>query len=194
MTAPAIESHPLQPFLPPSARVLMLGSFPPPRRRWCMDFFYPNYLNDMWRIVGLVFMGDKDAFVDVAAKRFRHQTLVDWLSGQGLAFYDTACRVRRLQGNASDKFLEIVTPTDIDALVDRLPLCTAIAATGQKSAETLAERYGIKPPAVGQYVDIDVAGRNLRFYRMPSTSRAYPAPLAAKAAAYEAMWRAEGLI
>lgn len=159
-----------------------------------MDFFYPNYLNDMWRIVGLVFFGDKDAFVDAPAKRFRHQALVNWLNGQGLAFYDTACRVRRLQGNASDKFLEIITPTDIEALVDRLPLCTAIAATGQKSAETLAAHYGIKPPAVGQSVDINVAGRRLRFYRMPSTSRAYPALLAAKAAAYEAMWRAEGLL
>lgn len=145
-----------------------------------MDFFYPNYLNDMWRIVGLVFFGDKDAFVDAPAKRFRHQALVDWLNGQGLAFYDTACRVRRLQGNASDKFLEIITPTDIEALVDRLPLCTAIAATGQKSAETLAAHYGIKPPAVGQSVDINVAGRRIRFYRMPSTSRAYPAPLAQK--------------
>jgi len=37
-----IERHPLRPFLPPNARLLMLGSFPPPRKRWCMDFFYPN--------------------------------------------------------------------------------------------------------------------------------------------------------
>ncbi|MBQ5974199.1 MAG: hypothetical protein IJL48_00680 [Bacteroidales bacterium] len=37
-----VEHHPLHPFLPPQARLLMLGSFPPPRARWCMDFFYPN--------------------------------------------------------------------------------------------------------------------------------------------------------
>ena len=29
-----IEYHPLKPFLPASARVLFLGSFPPQRKRW----------------------------------------------------------------------------------------------------------------------------------------------------------------
>lgn len=43
----AIEWHPLQPFLPPHARLLMLGSFPPPHKRWCMEFFYPNRTNQM---------------------------------------------------------------------------------------------------------------------------------------------------
>ena len=57
-----IEHHPLAPFLPKGARVLMLGSFPPPRERWCMDFFYPNPQNDMWRIMGQVFFDDKTHF------------------------------------------------------------------------------------------------------------------------------------
>ena len=40
----AIERHPLQPFLPAEARVLMLGSFPPPHARWSMEFYYPNFI------------------------------------------------------------------------------------------------------------------------------------------------------
>ena len=52
-----IEKHPLEPFLPPKAKLLMLGSFPPQRKRWSMDFYYPNLNNDMWRIVGLLFFG-----------------------------------------------------------------------------------------------------------------------------------------
>ena len=59
---PGIERHPLQPFLPENAQLLMLGSFPPPKERWCMEFFYPNPQNDMWRIIGLVFFGDKTFF------------------------------------------------------------------------------------------------------------------------------------
>ena len=66
-----IEQHPLRPFLPEGAQVLMLGSFPPPRKKWSMNFFYPNYINDMWRIFGLVFKNDRDYFVDAAAKTFR---------------------------------------------------------------------------------------------------------------------------
>lgn len=58
-----VEAHPLEPFLPINATVLMLGSFPPPRKRWCMDFYYPNFTNDMWRILSLVFYGVKDRFV-----------------------------------------------------------------------------------------------------------------------------------
>ena len=46
------ERHPLEPFLPENARLLMLGSFPPKRIRWSMEFFYPNLQHDMLRIVG----------------------------------------------------------------------------------------------------------------------------------------------
>ena len=43
MTDIEIETHPLKPFLPVNAKLLMLGSFPPPQSRWKMDFYYPNY-------------------------------------------------------------------------------------------------------------------------------------------------------
>ena len=46
---PVTERHPLEPFLPQNARILMLGSFPPPKARWSMEFFYPNWINDMWQ-------------------------------------------------------------------------------------------------------------------------------------------------
>mgnify|MGYP002333336657 CR=1 FL=1 len=49
--------------MPGNAKVLMLGSFPPPERRWSMRFYYPNRTNDMWRIMGIVFFGDKNHFV-----------------------------------------------------------------------------------------------------------------------------------
>ena len=72
-----VEWHPLRPFLPPNARVLFLGSFPPPRQRWCIDFFYPNYINDHWRIEGLVWYGNKNHFVDEANKTFRLPEIID---------------------------------------------------------------------------------------------------------------------
>ena len=53
-----IESHPLQPFLPTKARILFLGSFPPPHDRWSMEFFYPNFRNDFWRVMGPSFYAD----------------------------------------------------------------------------------------------------------------------------------------
>ena len=67
----------------------------------------------MWRIYGLIFFNDKDHFVEVKEKRFNQPLLEAFLREKGVAIYDTACAVNRLQGNASDKFLEVVEATDV---------------------------------------------------------------------------------
>ena len=121
-----VEYHPLIPFLPTNAKVLFLGSFPPQRKRWCIDFYYPNFINDHWRIEGQVFFGDRNHFVDLAEKRFKIDDIVAFCKEKGIAFFDTSSAVRRLKDNASDKFLEVVEPTDIPALIAQLPHLRAI--------------------------------------------------------------------
>lgn len=189
-----VEKHPLEPFMPEGTRLLMLGSFPPERKRWSMEFFYPNWGNDMWRIWGLIFFGDKQYFEISAEKRFDRERIAIFCSEHGIALYDTACEVRRLAGNASDKFLEVVTPTDLRSLLRRLPHCRAIVTTGEKATDTLIEQFCCAKPRVGEYTEIEFEGRTLRLYRMPSSSRAYPLKLERKAEAYERMLREIGLI
>ena len=180
-----IEYHPLRPFLPEGARVLFLGSFPPQRKRWCMDFFYPNFINDHWRIEGEVFFGDRNHFVDVERKCFRLEEIVRHCEARGIAFFDTATAVRRLQDNASDKFLEVVEPTDIAALVSHLPHLRAIVTTGEKATETICASLGIgEVPKV----NTSVAIRGLSLWRLPSSSRAYPLSFDKKAEAYRRMF------
>lgn len=189
-----VEKHPLEPFMPEGTRLLMLGSFPPERKRWSMEFFYPNWGNDMWRIWGLIFFGDKQYFEISAEKRFDRERIAAFCTERGIALYDTACEVRRLAGNASDKFLEVVTPTDLRAMLRRLPHCRAIVTTGEKATDTLIEQFGCTKPRVGEYAEIEFEGRTLRLYRMPSSSRAYPLKLERKAEAYERMLREIGMI
>jgi len=55
-----------------------------------MKFYYPNFINDMWRIIGLIFFGDKNRFVDVAAKKLKLEDIVDFCTKAGIAMYDTA--------------------------------------------------------------------------------------------------------
>lgn len=188
------ERHPLEPFLPEGTNILMLGSFPPERKRWSMEFFYPNWGNDMWRIWGLIFFGDKQHFEISAEKRFDGERIATFCAERGVALYDTACEVRRLAGNASDKFLEVVTPTDLRSLLRCLPHCRAIVTTGEKATDTLIEQFGCAKPRVGEYTGIEFEGRTLRLYRMPSSSRAYPLKLERKAEAYERMLREIGMI
>ena len=150
-----IEYHPLRPFLPEGARVLFLGSFPPQRKRWCMDFYYPNFINDHWRIEGEVFFGDRNHFVNQGEKRFKLDEIVRHCEARGIAFFDTSTAVRRLKDNASDKFLEVVEPTDIGALTSQLPQLRAIVTTGEKAAETICTSLGIPDvPKVSAYVAI----------------------------------------
>lgn len=190
-----IESHPLEPFLPQNGRILMLGSFPPPKERWSMDFFYPNKINDMWRIIGLVFFGERDRFV-AQNGGFDKESIVKFCNEKGIALYDTACEVRRLNNDASDKFLEVVRQSDIAGMLEKMPNCKAIVVTGQRALDTLMEKYGEKQksPSVGKHIEITLAGREIRLYRMPSSSRAYPLKLEKKAEYYNAMFKNEGLV
>ena len=187
-----VEYHPLRPFLPERAKVLFLGSFPPQRKRWCMDFYYPNFINDHWRIEGQIFYGDKNHFVDLEAKRFRIDEIVAFCEEKGLAFFDTSTAIRRLQDNASDKFLEVVEPTDIPALLKRLPHLRAIVTTGEKATETICRTMGMADtPKVNTYVRVSntngtnlTNGGGLLLYRLPSSSRAYPLSFDKKVEAY----------
>lgn len=195
----SIEKHPLQPFLPEGSRILMLGSFPPKRERWSMDFFYPNWINDMWRIWGLIFFEDKDHFVaedtdGTKVRRFDRERCAGFAAEKGIAMYDTACEVRRLKDNASDKFLEVVKATDLPTLLSEIPECRAIVTTGQKATDVIVEMFGCTEPPVGGCVSISSSGRTVRLWRMPSSSRAYPLALEKKAESYKAMFEAEGVL
>jgi len=194
-----VEYHPLRPFLPENARVLFLGSFPPQRKRWCMDFYYPNFINDHWRIEGQVFFGDRNRFVDTDAKRFRLDDIVAFCRERGLAFFDTSTAIRRLQDNASDKFLEVVEPTDISALLRQLPHCRAVVTTGEKATETICAALGIADiPKVNNAVVVPEQynrdGVQIILYRLPSSSRAYPLSFDKKVEAYRKMFVAVGFV
>ena len=189
-----VETHPLEPFFPEHARLLMLGSFPPKRERWRMDFYYPNFQNDMWRIFGLVFFRDKDYFLAEQGNAFREGAIRSFLAEKGIALSDAGQRVVRLKDNASDKYLEIVEPIDLHRALDCLPCCEAVVTTGQKATDTLLGLVGADAPRVGECTRFVYGGRHLRFFRMPSSSRAYPKPLADKAAAYSCMFAALGML
>lgn len=158
-----------------------------------MEFFYPNRTNQMWLIIGELFYGDSLQLVNHEDNTFRKEEIETLLSEKGIAIYDTAVAVRRLSGNASDKDLEIVEKTDIPALLAHIPQCHDIVCTGQKSFSVLTDDYGVPVPAMGTYNTFSIADREMRLWRMPSSSRAYPMPLAEKAAHYLKMMNTIGI-
>ena len=149
-----------------------------------MDFFYPNYINDFWRIMGLLHFSDPQHFVLADEKRFSRERIIQFCLERGLAFYDTATRVCRLRDNASDDHLQILEPTDLGVLLRQMPHCHDVVTTGGKASEQLQQQLPMPMPRIGEYAEGEAFGRLLRWWRMPSTSRAYPMRLEKKAEYY----------
>ncbi len=183
-----IEQHPFEPFLPDGAVVLMLGTFPPKPERWSMEFYYPNKINDMWRIMGLLFYGDKNHFWLDSEKRFDLPKLKTFLTSQKIALYDTATRVRRLKDNASDKFLDIIETINLDKFFKACPTIRAIVTAGEKATGVIAMKANVELPKMGEVAHCNYHGHVFDLWRMPSTSRAYPLALEKKAQAYREMF------
>lgn len=194
MVPNSVEQHPLGFFLPENTRLLMLGSFPPPLPRWSMNFYYPNIQNDMWRILGLIFHADKDYFLDTP-RTFSEAKARAFCREKGIGIGDTALEIIRLNGDASDKFLKVVTPIRPEEVLARIPHCQAIAVTGQKAMDTLLSVLPPTPePKVGAYSAFSLLGRTFKLFRMPSSSRAYPKPLPEKAEVYRRMFETLGMV
>ena len=198
----AIETHPWAPFIPDGAKVLVMGTFPPGAHRWSMDFYYPNRTNDFWFMVGLIFLGDPKALYDADSRCFRLEDIKQLCREKGIALHDTCRRIRRLRGNASDKYLEVEEPVDLDALLSRMPECRNIATTGEKAAAVIAGITGTSAPGMGEMTPAPLSvlpsfsGSDaiLNIWRMPSTSRAYPMKLEFKADFYRRLFRHAGIL
>ena len=188
---PDIELHPFTPWIPQEAKVLIMGTFPPQKKRWAMEFYYPNRTNDFWKIMGLLFMGNAEALVDKANKSYNLERIKELLTEKGIAMSDTGHAVKRLKDNASDKFLEIVEPVDLDSILEKIPMCRAVCTTGEKASQVVAMLTSTEAPKMGEYTNTP---SGLELWRMPSTSRAYPLALEKKAEYYANMFRHIGLL
>lgn len=137
-----IENHPLQPFLPVKARLLMLGSFPPQKKRWSMDFYYPNLNNDMWRITGILFFNNKDYFLNESKKPFAESASSTFLMRKGLHF------LIRLLPYAACK---IMLPTILGSCATYRYPRTAPATSGMQSDRHYRPESHGHPPYPIQY-------------------------------------------
>lgn len=159
-----------------------------------MEFYYPNITNDFWRIIGIIFFDEKEHFIEKAAKRFKEKEIKEFLTEKGIALYDAATAVCRLNNNASDAHLQIVEATDIATILDKMPLCKTIVVTGEKAAQALLATHNAEPPKIGENIELLYGNRTVNLWRMPSTSRAYPLAPEKKAEEYRKLFIATGIL
>lgn len=191
-----IETRPFPPFLPKKATVMMMGTFPPAAEKRAMEFHYPNFQNDMWRVYGLIFFNDKDHFRKGDEKAFDPERIKAFLDQKGIASCPTVYKAIRGHGNASDAFLEVVEPVNLKDILGQVPDVAHICTTGGKATEILLGLLPekVKLPKTNETINFVYDGRELSLTRLPSTSRAYPLSLVKKAEAYRDFFKNCGLI
>ena len=83
--------------------------------------------------MGLCFFDNKLYFVDEAEKIYKLDLIIPFLEEKGIALYDTATEVIRTKNNASDKDLQIITPTNLAAPVAKMRVRNNGGAVGYGS-------------------------------------------------------------
>ena len=193
-----IELRPFPPFLPPHATVLMMGSFPPAAEKRAMEFHYPNFQNDMWRVYGLVFFGDAMHFQRGEEKAFDAEKIKAFLTERGIGSCPGVRRAIRGHGNASDAYLKVVETVELPEILEKIPQCRRICTTGGKATEILfallETDVKAKDVRTGGTVSARCGERDLLVTRLPSTSRAYPMKLEKKAEAYRKFFVEAGFV
>lgn len=191
-----IETHPFPPILPPNATIMMMGTFPPKPEKRSMDFYYPNFQNDMWRIYGEIFFGNPNHFIIPNDKRFDPDKILQFLYEKGIALCPTVTKAIREQDNASDKFLTVVEKIDLNTILAQVPHCRWLFTTGGKATDILLELLPnkVKSPKTNYWIDYPFPNSALKLYRLPSTSRAYPLSFTKKVEAYRHFFKLSNLI
>ncbi|MCL1934114.1 MAG: hypothetical protein FWF53_09945 [Candidatus Azobacteroides sp.] len=127
------EIHPWYWYIPDGAETVVIGTFPPTRRNWSFDFFYPNKNNYFWklmaRIVGrpLLYLYGEEAVNE-------RKELLNHLK---LGVSDMGQIIRRKTDSSLDQNLEIVAYMDIFKLLRENPSVRKLiftSSSGKSSA------------------------------------------------------------
>lgn len=156
------QTHPFDPVVDSSSKVLILGSFPS-LKSFENNFYYAHPRNQFWPILSELFGASLDD----------NETRRQFLLKHGIALWDVYGALKRRSGNSSDANLGDLVPNDIPALLQRFPNIRVIFCTGKKAYDGLRKAF---------------PGLAIEVVALPSTSPAYAAmKIGAKLEAYRAV-------
>lgn len=142
-----VEQHPWNWYGAPGSTTLIAGTFPPTKRNWSFDFFYPNKRNFFWKILAAI-TGHKIVYTSGAEAIAERKTLLDRLN---ITITDMGKTIIRKDNNSLDENLEALAYMDIFRILEENPGIKKIiftSSSGKVSAvkwfQNYLETQGIK--------------------------------------------------
>jgi len=127
------ETHPWKWYVPAGAETIVIGTFPPTRRNWSFDFFYPNKNNYFWKIIARI-AGRPLLYISGEEAVNEREELLNHLK---LGVSDMGQIIRRKTDSSLDQNLEIVAYMDIFKLLTENPSVRKLiftSSSGKSSA------------------------------------------------------------
>lgn len=158
ITMEHVEQHPWNWYGAPGSKTLIVGTFPPTRRNWSFDFFYPNKRNFFWKILAaitrheLVYTTGEEAIVE-------RKALLDQLN---ITITDMGKTIIRKDNNSLDENLEALAYMDIFRILEENQTIQKIiftSSSGKVSAAKWFQNY------------LETQGIKLRFPKTPKPVR-----------------------
>ena len=134
------EQHPWNCYGPQDSHTLLVGTFPPTKRNWSFDFFYPNKRNFFWKILASITSRPLDQESGEAAVAER-KAMLDALN---ITITDMGKTIARMDNNSQDENLYPIAYMDIFQILKERPLIRKIiftSSSGKVSATRWFQNY-----------------------------------------------------
>lgn len=171
------ETHPWKWYHPPGAKTIIIGTFPPVKKKWSYDFFYPNKNNYFWKIIARI-AGDELRYNSGEEAVAERMALLDEL---GVGVSDMGYVVQRKSESSLDQNLQIVEYMDLFSLLEENPSIEKIiftSSSGKSSAigwfkaylQTKGIAFSIPKGKRPLRTTVGIAGKDYEIVLLYSTS------------------------
>lgn len=136
------EQHPWDWYGQHNSTTLIVGTFPPTKKNWSFDFFYPNKRNLFWKVIAAILNRPFVYDTGTEAVTERQQAL-DLLQ---ISITDMGKAIQRTAGNSLDENLHPIAFMDIFSILQQRPAIDTIiftSSSGKVSAARWFEDYCI---------------------------------------------------
>ncbi|MNK25808.1 hypothetical protein D3C87_441360 [compost metagenome] len=130
------ELHPWNWFAPENSRALIIGTFPPTKRNWSFDFFYPNKANLFWKVISNIAKSEMKHHAGELAVDERKNILRQL----HLAITDMGKHIIRHENSSLDENLAVVEYMNIFQILDENPTIQKLIFTSS-SGKVSAARW-----------------------------------------------------